>query len=142
MIVGVFATQLLQGLHRRKPVTNLSNRKIGYSMIKFFPRAMVFIAFASSSLYSQAQAYAGVGTVTINEPRPYKIQTSGKQVTVKSTKNIRNIMVWTASGHRVIEQRDINNPSFTFNIPVSEKWFFVMIHVEGSKPYTEKIGVQ
>ena len=77
------------------------------------------------------------------ESKPYKILTSGKQVTVKSTKNIRNLMVWTASGHRIIEQKDINSNSYTFNVGnAKEKAFFVMIQYESGKPFTEKIGVR
>jgi len=103
---------------------------------------MVLVAFASITLYSEGQSYDGSARIVNNEPKPYKIQTSGKQVTIKSTKNIKSVMVWSASGHRVIEQKDINNPSYTFNIPINEKWIFVMIHVDGAKPFTEKIGVQ
>ena len=77
------------------------------------------------------------------EAKPYKILTSGKQVTVRSTKNIRNIMVWTASGHRVIEQKDINAATYSFNVSgVRDKAFFLMIQYETGKPFTEKIGVQ
>jgi hypothetical protein len=76
-------------------------------------------------------------------PKPYKILTSGKQVTVKSTRTIKNIMVWTASGHRIVEQRELNAVSYSFSVNnVSEKLFFVMVQFEGTKPYTEKIGVQ
>ena len=74
--------------------------------------------------------------------KPYRILTSGKQITVKSTKNIKNIMVWTASGHRIVEQRDLNLSSFSFNANVKEKVFFIMIQYEGLKPYTEKIGLR
>ncbi len=74
--------------------------------------------------------------------KPYKILTSGKQITVKSTKDIKSIMVWTASGHRIVEQKEVNAPSFTFSVNVNEKYFFVMIQYEGKKPFTEKIGIQ
>jgi hypothetical protein len=75
--------------------------------------------------------------------KPYRILTSGKQVTVKSTKNIKNIMVWTATGHRIVEQRDLNLASFSFNVnAVGEKVFFVMVQYESGKPFTEKFGVQ
>jgi hypothetical protein len=75
-------------------------------------------------------------------PKPYKILTAGKQVTVKSTRAIKNIMVWTASGHRLVEQRDINVASYSFNVNnTKEKLFFLMVQYEGMKPYTEKIGI-
>jgi hypothetical protein len=77
------------------------------------------------------------------EIKPYKILTSGKQVTVKSSRNIRNIMVWTASGHRIIEQKDINTSTYTFSVASArEKAFFLMIQYETGKPFTEKIGVR
>jgi hypothetical protein len=92
------------------------------------------------STYAQPIATNPADNARIN--KPYKILTSGKQITVKSIKDIKNIMVWTASGHRIVEEKEINTTSFSFNITVSEKIFFVMIQLEGSKPYTEKIGVQ
>ncbi len=97
---------------------------------------IILVASLSASSYSQALP-AGQ-----KEPKPYKILTSGKQVTVKSGKNIKSVMVWTASGHRIVEQQEINASTYTFNVNVSEKYFFVMIHLDGMKPFTEKIGVQ
>ncbi|HMK26258.1 MAG TPA: hypothetical protein VK483_09535 [Chitinophagaceae bacterium] len=73
---------------------------------------------------------------------PYQVLTSGKQITIKSNRNIRHIMLWTSSGHRVLEQRDINAASYTFAIPVDEKFFFLMLGLEGGKIYTEKVGMQ
>lgn len=74
--------------------------------------------------------------------KPYKVLTSGRQVTVKSTKKIKNVMVWTASGHRIVEQKDVNAVTYTFTVSSSrEKAFFLMIQYETGKPYTEKIGV-
>jgi hypothetical protein len=98
---------------------------------------VAIIAISCITIISHAQT----GQTGITENKPYKILTSGKQITVKSTKNIKNIMVWTASGHRIVEQKAVNASSYTFNINVSEKIFFVMIEYEGSKPYTEKIGI-
>jgi hypothetical protein len=93
---------------------------------------------ASLSFFSQAQT----AKVASPENKPYKILTSGKQITVKSTKNIKAIMVWTASGHRVVEVKEVNASSFSFTISINEKIFFVMIQLDGMKPFTEKIGVQ
>jgi hypothetical protein len=101
------------------------------------------MAVASLSLIvtvSQAQA--------VNEPfakkevKPYKILTSGKQITIRSTRDIKNVMLWTTSGYRVVEQKEINNSSFVLNIPVNQKTFFLMIGLNNGKIYTEKIGVQ
>lgn len=74
--------------------------------------------------------------------KPYRILTSGRQISVKSTKYIRNIMVWTSTGHRIVEQKDLNTFSYSFSATAKEKVFFVMIQYDGMKPYTEKIGVK
>lgn len=74
--------------------------------------------------------------------KPYRILTAGKQVTVKSTEDIKSIMVWTSSGHRIIEQKEVNASSYTFRINVNERIFFVMLELKGDKRFTEKIGVQ
>lgn len=75
--------------------------------------------------------------------KPFKILTSGKQITIKSTKDIKTIMVWTASGHRIVEQTQVNAASFSFNVSGSrERIFFVMVQYEGQKPVTEKFGVE
>ncbi len=76
------------------------------------------------------------------ESKPYKVLNSGKQITIKSSKNIQHVMLWTSSGHRVVEQREINAGSFTFIIPINEKIFFLMVGLQGGKIYTEKIGIQ
>lgn len=103
--------------------------------------AMVFLSLFLGNANAQPENFP-VNTVK-KENKPFKLLTSGKQITVKSTKNIKNIMVWTASGHRMIEQKDVNAVSYTFNVSGSrEKAFFLMIQYETGKPYTEKIGVQ
>lgn len=77
------------------------------------------------------------------ESKPFKILTSGKQITVKSAKDIKTIMVWTATGHRIVEQTLVNASSYTFNVSGSrERIFFVMVQYEGQKPVTEKFGVE
>lgn len=90
-----------------------------------------------SLLFNTGQAQPGK-----KETKPYKVVTAGKQLTIKSNKNIQHVMLWTSSGHRVVEQRGINATSFSFEIPVNEKLFFLMIGLTGGKIFTEKIGVQ
>ena len=101
-------------------------------------RLMTVIVVACLSVLSYSQPLP----TPPKEPKPYKILTSGKQITIKSGKNIKSIMVWTASGHRIVEQQEINASTYTFNVNVNEKYFFVMIQLDGMKPFTEKIGVQ
>jgi hypothetical protein len=108
----------------------------------FIRRLMTIVVITLLSVFTYAQTGPGIQAENVRITKPYKILTSGKQITVKSTKDIKSIMVWTASGHRIVEDKEVNSTSFSFNINVSEKVFFVMIQFEGSKPYTEKIGVQ
>ena len=97
---------------------------------------------ACSTLFADAQiAGASERTVSAKAAKPYKILTSGKQVTVKSHRTIVSIMVWTSNGHRVIEQKDVNSNTYNFSISISAKVFFVMIKLDNGQVYTEKIGV-
>lgn len=76
------------------------------------------------------------------EPKPYKVLSNGKQFTVKSAKTISHVMVWTAGGDRVVEQKNIQQSSFSFSIPVKGNYYFLMVGLENGKIYTEKIGVR
>mgnify|MGYP001240232055 CR=1 FL=1 len=103
-------------------------------------RRLFAVALLSASTYvSVAQPDTDS---TYKAPKPYKVMTSGKQITIKSTKNIKHVMVWTVNGNRVVEQREINNTYYTFSIPVNQKAFYLMIGFDGGKIYTEKLGVQ
>jgi hypothetical protein len=109
-------------------------------MIPVIARRLVAILFfACFFVVTHAQTER---IASIEKVKPYRILTSGKQITVKSTRDITSIMVWTASGHRIIEQKEINAPSFTFRVGVNEKIFFVMLELKGERRYTEKIGVE
>lgn len=99
-------------------------------------------AASLSVLVIASQAQPAGNETNINETKPYKLLTSGRQITIKCSKNIRHVMVWTTSGYRVVEQKDINNNSFVINIPVNQKAFFLMIGLSDGKVYTEKIGIQ
>lgn len=104
-------------------------------------RSLLAAAVLSVSfLVSQAQPAADPPAK--KETRPYKVLHTGKQITIKSSRNIQHVMMWTNDGHRVIEQREINADTYTFTIPIHEKIFFLMVGLEGGKIYTEKIGIQ
>jgi hypothetical protein len=99
---------------------------------------LVLAAIVSLPFLSGAQPASGEG----NKAKPYKILTSGKRITIKSTKNIRSVIVWTSSGNRIVEQNELNESSFSFTVSnVSEKVLFIMIRYEDSRPFTEKIGI-
>ena len=74
--------------------------------------------------------------------KPYKILTSGKRITVQSRNNIKRILVWTSSGHRIVEQHELDVPSYNFTIPGDEKIFFLMLETNNGNRYTDKFGVQ
>ena|ERR1044071_783704 len=99
-------------------------------------RLLAIFFFAGLFLLTNVQASP------IQKVKPYRILTSGKQITVKSSLDITSVMVWTASGHRIVEQKEINAPSFSFRVAVNEKVFFLMLELKGEKRFTEKIGVQ
>jgi hypothetical protein len=116
-------------------------------MMRSATRKLLAIAtFASIVIVAQSQPHSPdtieSGTTAKTEARPFKVLTSGRQFTVKSSKGINSIMVWAASGHRIIEQKNINAFSYVFNITVNEKVFFVMVQLQDGKLYTEKVGVR
>jgi hypothetical protein len=111
-----------------------------YSMLSAVRRLLAIVILSFSFLASRAQPES-IQPVK-KEVKPYKVLTSGKQITIRSTKNIQHVMLWTTGGHRVVEQREINSSSFAFTIPVNEKIFFLMVGMDGGKIYTEKIGTQ
>ena len=41
---------------------------------------------------------AGEAQPVKKETKPYKVLTAGRQLTIKSTKNIQHIMLWTTGG--------------------------------------------
>lgn len=78
---------------------------------------------------------------TITKP-PYKILTSGKRITIKSKTNIKRLMVWTSSGHRIVEQHELDTPEYNFTVPTDEKVFFLMLETNNGNRYTDKFGTQ
>ncbi len=51
-------------------------------------------------------------------------------------------MVWTASGHRFVEEKELKTNSYSFTVPSKEKIFFMMIETAEGKRFTEKMGVK
>jgi len=104
-------------------------------------RRLLAILLLSLSVYT-ARSQANAADPFKAEPKPYSIQTSGKQITVKSSQRIKHIMVWTPGGDRVVEQKDIDQNTFSFTVPVNASFFFLMVGLSNGKIYTEKIGVR
>jgi hypothetical protein len=91
---------------------------------------------------SHAQPVTTPGDEIKKENKPYRVLTSGKQITIKSSREIKHVMLWTTGGDRVVEQKDINNNTISIDIPVNRKAFYLMIGLSNGKIYTEKIGIQ
>lgn len=73
--------------------------------------------------------------------RPFRILSNGQHITIESNKNINNVIVWTASGNRFVEQTNIQSVSYNFTVPSKEKYVFIMLQLEGGKRFTEKVGI-
>lgn len=101
-------------------------------------RRLFAVAFLSLLFFTAPAQLPG----SSKEKKPYKVLTSGKQLTIKSSKDIRNVMVWTTGGDRVVEQKDVNADTYVINLPVNQKSFFLMVGFPDGKVYTEKIGVR
>jgi len=75
-------------------------------------------------------------------PKPYKVLTAGKRITVQSKTEINKIMVWSSSGHRFVEDNSVKAPSYSFTVTTGEKFFYIMLELKDGKRYTEKVGVE
>jgi hypothetical protein len=78
----------------------------------------------------------------VPEKKPYKVLTSGRQITIRCGKDISHVMVWTEGGDRIVEQKDINSTSYSVDLPVNQKRFFLMISLRDGRRYTERIGIR
>lgn len=106
--------------------------------------AVVFIC----PLYAQGNDGPGKNRPATEKKaaKPFKILTSGRQVTVKSTDNnngLKQILVWTSTGHRIVEQHELDVPSFDFSVSgINEKIFFMLVEFKDGKRVSEKFGVR
>ena len=95
--------------------------------------------FLSPDLSLKAQPIAANGAASVRKP-PYKVSTSGNQITVKCSKDIKTIMAWTATGSRILE-KTIHASLFSFRVPTSHKMVFLRIELADGNTYSEKIGI-
>lgn len=99
-------------------------------------------AILSLSLFVLAARAQPVSDIpAAKESKPYKVLTSGKQVTIKSTKGIKQVMVWSTNGNRIVEHRAVNNSLYSFTVPSNHKTCYIMVGLDDGKVYTEKIGI-
>lgn len=116
-------------------------------MLKVFSRRLLIPAIIlciGTFGAAQANAIPDTGKPAIDRlaPKPYKVKTEGKRITVQSKTEISKIMVWTSSGHRFVEEDNVKSSSYSFVASISEKFFYIMLELKDGKRYTEKIGVQ
>ena len=74
--------------------------------------------------------------------KPFKVLTNGKQITIQSKQNLRSLMVWTASGHRFVEEKALTTNSYSFTVPAKEKIVYIMLETAEGKRFTERMGVK
>jgi len=79
---------------------------------------------------------------TSTTAKPFKVLTNGKQITIQSKQNLRSLMVWTASGHRFVEEKGLTTTSYSFTVPAKETIFYIMLETAEGKRFTEKMGVK
>ncbi|HUR67157.1 MAG TPA: hypothetical protein VMZ03_12480 [Chitinophagaceae bacterium] len=111
-------------------------------MLSVIRRLSAVLSLSLVFFISQAQPVTDPTDAIKKENKPYKVLTSGKQITIKSSREIKHVMLWTTGGDRVVEQKDVNNTTISIDIPISRKAFFLMIGLANGKVYTEKIGIQ
>lgn len=106
-------------------------------------KAVFILFFCGLTAFTNAQAKSSGNSkdLSTSVQKPYKVLTNGKQITVQSKQILKSVLVWTASGHRIVEQKKIDAASFSFTITVKEKIFFIMVEMEDGKRYTSKLGV-
>ena len=74
--------------------------------------------------------------------KPFKILTNGNRITIQSKQNLRSLMVWTASGHRFVEEKQLTSNSYSFTVPAKENIFYIMLETSEGKRFTERMGVK
>lgn len=108
-------------------------------------KAILVFTLFNATCFVQAQVKP-IGptekTSAVSPAKPYRILTNGKQITIQSKMDIRSVLVWTSSGHRIVEQKEINAATYKFSFPAREKILFLMLETINGKRFTEKIGVQ
>ena len=113
-------------------------------MKPFIRKAILAVALINVSYFLQAQSKLSSKSevTTVASPKPFKVLTNGKQITIQSKQNLKSLMVWTASGHRIVEEKDLTTNAYSFTIPAKEKVFFIVIETADGKRFTEKMGVK
>jgi len=113
-------------------------------MKPFIRKAILVFALFSATYIINAQAkQSPISEITtVPSAKPFKVLTNGKQITIQSKQNLKSLMVWTASGHRIVEEKELTTNSYSFTLPAKEKVFFMVLETAEGKRFTEKMGVK
>jgi hypothetical protein len=105
---------------------------------------LVFISMAGLSMAQDPSYSTATDTTRIEKKieKPFRISTSGKQVTIQSDQNIKKIIAWAEGGNRFFENNNIDETVFRFTVPPTPKIIFVLVMFKDGKHYTEKIALQ
>jgi hypothetical protein len=103
---------------------------------------LYFITYPPFVEKAEAQKPGSPVGLTNKNPKPFKILTNNRQITLQAKMNIKSLMVWTAGGQRIVEQKELNNTTFSFIVPVKEPVIFLLVETADGKRYTEKVGVK
>ena len=93
-------------------------------------------------MYGQVKQSPKSETTIPATAKPFKVLTNGKQITIQSKQNLRSLMVWTASGHRFVEEKKLTTNSYSFTVPAKENIFYIMLETAEGKRFTERMGVK
>ena len=73
---------------------------------------------------------------------PYKVITESNRITLKSTMKMKKILVWTASGHRIAEEHNLDTYTWSYRVTIPENIFFLMVETADGKRTTKRIGLR
>jgi hypothetical protein len=111
-----------------------------YAFLK--PMVVAVLVLVANPSFTQLKDTVSPDHKTENPvAKPYRLLTAGKKITISSKVAVKKVMIWTATGNRVLEQDNINSNNYSHTISVNEKIFFVMIETTDGKRFTEKIGL-
>ena len=104
--------------------------------------AFILCTATLTSAQSDGSPESKTGIAERIAPKPYKVLTAGKRITVQSKTEINKIMVWSSSGHRFVEEGNVKASSYSFTVSTGEKFFYIMLELKDGKRYTEKVGIE
>lgn len=114
-------------------------------MMKTYVLKAIFVfALFSITHFLNGQPTESPSRETSGKPpaKPFKILTNGKQITVQAKQNLKSLIVWTSSGHRIVEEKDLQTTNYSFTVPAKEKVFYLMVETAEGKRFTQKMGVK